>query len=140
MGQGSREPPFRTSNEKGLGRWTETVTRKDTYKKIIYRFEVIGKVFQDPINLAENVYHMDETGVMLSMPGSGKVLVGKHVIRDSRGALFRRTTMAAIDCISADGRPRSLLSVEWRSLSVVLSQTCGVLLQPRAQIFCYNNT
>ena len=101
---------------------------------------MIGTVFQDPINLAENVYHMDETGVMLSMPGSVKGLIGKDVIRDYRGALFRRTKMAALDCISSGGRPRSLLSVEWRLLSVVLPRTCEVLLQPHAQSLWYNNT
>jgi hypothetical protein len=35
------------------------------------------KIFQDPAILAENVYNMEEIGVMLSMPGSLKVLVDK---------------------------------------------------------------
>jgi uncharacterized membrane protein YdbT with pleckstrin-like domain len=47
---------------------------------------------------------MDETGVMLSMPGSVKVLVGKHDMRDYRGARVKRTTVTAIECISSDGR------------------------------------
>ncbi|KFY89000.1 hypothetical protein V500_06013, partial [Pseudogymnoascus sp. VKM F-4518 (FW-2643)] len=54
--------------------------------------------------LAENVYNMDETGVMLSMPGSVKVLVGKDDRRNYRGARVKRTTVTAIECISADGR------------------------------------
>jgi hypothetical protein len=65
---------------------------------------VIGKVLQDPAILAENVYNMDKTGVMLSMPGSIKVLVGKDDRRDYRGARIKRTTVTAIECISADGR------------------------------------
>jgi hypothetical protein len=65
---------------------------------------VIGIVLQDPIILLENVYNMDETGVMLSMPGSVKVLIGKDDIRDYRGARIKRTTVTAIECISADGR------------------------------------
>jgi len=77
---------------------------ENTYKKITHWFEVIGKVLQDPVILAENVYNMDETGVMLSMPGSVKVLVGKDDIRDYRGARIKRTTVTAIECISADGR------------------------------------
>jgi len=53
---------------------------------------------------AENVYNMDETGVMLSMPGSVKVLVAKDDRRNYRGARVKRTTVTAIEYISADGR------------------------------------
>lgn len=51
---------------------------RHTYGKITYWFEVIRRVLQDPTILAENVYNMDETGVMLLMLGSVKVLVGKN--------------------------------------------------------------
>jgi hypothetical protein len=47
---------------------------------------------------------MDETGVMLSMLGSVKVLVGKDDLRGHRGAGVKRTLVTAIECISADGR------------------------------------
>ncbi|KAF2186613.1 hypothetical protein K469DRAFT_571896, partial [Zopfia rhizophila CBS 207.26] len=47
----------------------------------------------------ENVYNMDETGVMLSMPGSVKVLIGKNDMRDYRGARVKRTTVTAISWI-----------------------------------------
>lgn len=77
---------------------------KNIYNKVIHWFEVIGKVLQDPAIVAENVYNMDETGVMLSMPGSVKVLIGKDDRRDYRGARIKRTTVTAIECISADGR------------------------------------
>jgi hypothetical protein len=40
------------------------------YDKIIHWLEVIGEVLQDPAILLENVYNMDETGVMLCMLGS----------------------------------------------------------------------
>jgi hypothetical protein len=50
---------------------------------------------------------MDETGVMLSMLGSVKVLVGKDDPRDYRGAGVKRTMMTAIECISMDGRSLS---------------------------------
>jgi hypothetical protein len=72
--------------------------------KMTHWFEVIGKVLRDPAIVAENVYNMDETGVMLSMLGSVKVLVGKDDKRNHRGARVKRTTVTAIECISADGR------------------------------------
>jgi len=65
---------------------------------------VIGKVLQDPAVLPQNVYNMDETGVMLSMLGSVKVLLGKDDRRDYRCAGVERTVVTAIECISADGR------------------------------------
>lgn len=54
--------------------------------------------------MPENVYNMDETGVMLSMLGSAKVLVGRSDEQNSRGAGVKRTMVTAIECISADGR------------------------------------
>jgi len=38
------------------------------------------------------------------MPCSAKVLVGKDDMRDYRGARVKRTTVTAIECVSADGR------------------------------------
>ncbi|OCK93447.1 CENP-B protein, partial [Cenococcum geophilum 1.58] len=67
-------------------------------------FEVIGKARQDPTILPENVYNMDETGVMLSMPSSVKVLISKNDMRGYRGARIKRTVVTAMECISADGR------------------------------------
>jgi hypothetical protein len=72
--------------------------------KITHWFEVIETVLDDEAILAENVYNMDETGVMLSMLSSVKVLVGKGDKRNYRGARVKRTTITAIECISADGR------------------------------------
>lgn len=77
---------------------------KNIYPKSAHWFEVIGGVLQDPAILAENVYNMDETGVMLSMLGSVKVLVSKDDKRKYRGARVKRTTVTAIECISGDGR------------------------------------
>ena len=47
---------------------------------------------------------MDETGILLSVLGSAKVLVGRDDLRDYRGAAVQRTLITAIECISADGR------------------------------------
>ncbi|KFY95895.1 hypothetical protein V500_02625 [Pseudogymnoascus sp. VKM F-4518 (FW-2643)] len=67
------------------------------YNKITHWFEVI-----DPAMLPENVYNMDETGVMLCMLGSVKVLVSKDDPRGYRGAGVKRTMVTAIECISAN--------------------------------------
>jgi hypothetical protein len=61
-------------------------------------------VLQDPAVCPENVYNMDETDVMLSMLSSVKVLVGRDDLRDYRRAGVKRTTVTAIECVSADGR------------------------------------
>ena len=65
---------------------------------------MIERLLQDPAILAENVYNMDETGVILSMLGSAKVLVGKNDVRNYRGAPVKRKMVTAIECISGDGR------------------------------------
>ena len=65
---------------------------------------MIGKQLENPTILPRNVYNMDETGVMLSMLNSVKVLVGKDDIRRYRGARVKRTMVTAIECISGDGR------------------------------------
>jgi hypothetical protein len=53
--------------------------------------------------LIENVYNMDETGVLLGKLGSLKVLVGKNELRNYRGASSKRTLITAVECISATG-------------------------------------
>jgi hypothetical protein len=65
---------------------------------------VIGEVLHKPGTLPANVYNMDETGVMLSMLNSVKVLVGKDDIQCYRGARVKRTLVTAVECISGDGR------------------------------------
>jgi hypothetical protein len=74
------------------------------HEKIVEWFDVIGQVLQDPSVLPENVYNMDETGVMLSMLGSAKVLVGKNEHQGGRGGSVKRTMVTAIECISANGK------------------------------------
>ena len=65
---------------------------------------MIKEVLQDPAVLVENVYNIDETGVMLSMPSSVKVLVSKYDKRDYRGARVKRISVTVIEYISGDGR------------------------------------
>jgi hypothetical protein len=78
--------------------------RLNIYDKVKYWFEVIGKELRNPDILPENVYNMDETGIMLSMLNSVKVLVGKDDTHAYRGARVKRTMVTAVECISADGR------------------------------------
>jgi len=72
---------------------------------------VIGKVLQDLAILAKNVYNIDKTGVMLSMLGSVKVLVGKDNTQDYRGVRVKRTIVTTIKCISADSRYLNLMII-----------------------------
>lgn len=97
----NRHPELKARKVKALD-WNRH--EKNTYHKIEHWFEVIGQVLEDPTVLAENMYNMDETGVMLSKLGSVKVLVGRKDLRDYRGARVKRTVVTAVECVSADGR------------------------------------
>jgi hypothetical protein len=50
------------------------------------------------------MYNIDETKVMLSIPGSIRVLVSKQNMRDYRGARVKRITITTIECISGNSR------------------------------------
>jgi hypothetical protein len=80
--------------------------RHDHYihEKVVEWFSVIGKELASPVILPENTWNMDETGVLLSILNSLKVLVGRHELKTHRGAGVKRTLITAIECISADGR------------------------------------
>jgi hypothetical protein len=61
-------------------------------------------VLQDLAVLAENVYNIDKTGVMLLMLSLVKVLVGKDDMRSYRGARIKRKMVTVIECISSNSR------------------------------------
>lgn len=67
-------------------------------------FTVIGRELHDPASVPENVYNMDETGVLLSVLNSLKVLVSKQDLTNCRGTAVKRTLVPAIECISAGGK------------------------------------
>jgi hypothetical protein len=69
------------------------------YDKIVDWFEKVGQVLQNDAILSENVYNMDETGIMLSMLTSVKVLIDKKDLRQYRGARVKRTLVTAIECV-----------------------------------------
>jgi hypothetical protein len=54
---------------------------------------------------------MDEIGVMLSMLGSVKVLVGRDDLQGHRGTITKRTIVTTIECISANSRLLYLLII-----------------------------
>jgi hypothetical protein len=76
---------------------------------------------------------MDETGVMLCMLGSIKVLVSKDDPRDYRGAGVKRTIITAIECVSADGRSL-LLMIIW--LAITYRSNWTTFLTPRWHYAC----
>jgi hypothetical protein len=78
--------------------------RFNIYEKVVQWFEVVAGVLQNPEVLQENVYNMDETGVMLSKLGSVRVIMDRTNRHGCRGARVKRTTVTAVECISADGR------------------------------------
>ena len=47
---------------------------------------------------------MDETGVMLSMLSSVKVLISKYDKRDYKGARVKRISVTAIECINSNSK------------------------------------
>lgn len=96
-----RHPRLKAKKVKALD-WDRH--EKNIFPKIEDWFEKIGKVLKGTDILQENVYNMDETGVMLSKLGSVKVLVGRDDRRDYRGARVERQMVTAVECISADGR------------------------------------
>lgn len=73
------------------------------YDKLTQWFEVIEPELRRPDIVPENVYNMDETGIMLSMLGSVTILVGKDDPRDYRGASVKQTIVTAIKCILVSG-------------------------------------
>jgi hypothetical protein len=74
-------------------------------------FTVIGRGLHDPAILAENIYNIDETGILLSFLASQKYIIHKDDLRKYRGAAVRRTLVTAVECISADGRSLSPLII-----------------------------
>jgi hypothetical protein len=90
-------------------------------------FAVIGKELHDPAIVPENVYNMDETGVLLSVLSSLKVLVSKQDLTNCRGAGVRRTLVTAVECsgLAWPDRTRS-----------ILDDLCSLLLLHNSQSLC----
>ena len=74
------------------------------YPKVEEWFSIIGEELTHPAILPENVYNMDETGVILGKFGSMKVLVSSNELRNYRGVGWQRTLITAIEFVSASGK------------------------------------
>jgi len=74
------------------------------YDKILHWFAIIGRELSDPAITPDNVYNMDETGILLNVQGSLKVLISDQDSRNYRGAGVKRELVTAIEYISADRR------------------------------------
>jgi hypothetical protein len=68
-------------------------------------------VLRDLAILAENVCNMDETGVMLLVLSSAKVLVGKGDKQNYRGTCIKQTIVTTVECVSADSRYLNLMII-----------------------------
>lgn len=77
---------------------------KNIYDKVVNWFDLMRSELQKADVLQENVYNMDETGVLLSVLGSSKYLVNAEMPKTHRGSETKRTLITAVECISADGR------------------------------------
>lgn len=77
---------------------------KNIYNKVVNWFNLMRAQLEEADVLQENVYNMDETGVLLSLLGSSKYLVGAEMRKTHRGTDTKRTLITAVECISADGR------------------------------------
>jgi hypothetical protein len=77
---------------------------KNIRVKVEHWFTIMGKQLSERGILQENVYNMDETGVLLSDLNTVKVLVSRGDVQSCRGVGLRRTMITAVECISADGR------------------------------------
>ena len=74
------------------------------YDKVMEWFDLIEPVLCDPAIRAENVYNMDETGILLSSLRSRRVIVSKNDRSTRRGTGVKRELVTAIECISAAGQ------------------------------------
>jgi hypothetical protein len=74
-----------SSRREEPNRWTGHGTIIIFTIKFCDSFTVIGKELHDPAIVPENVYNMDETGVLLGVLNSLKVLVSKQDLRNCRG-------------------------------------------------------
>jgi hypothetical protein len=57
------------------------------------------------------MYNINETGVMLSMPSSVKVLINKYNKQDYKDIRVKRTSVTAIEYINSDSKYLNLIII-----------------------------
>ena len=94
-----RHPELKATTLKAL-EWDQH--EHSIYEKVVEWYTVIGKELKNPTLKPRNVYNIDETGVLLAVLNSLKVLVSSDNLQKCRGTEKDRTKITAIKCISAD--------------------------------------
>lgn len=96
----SRHPELQARSLKAID-WTRA--NENIYDKVKHWFDLIGKELANPDILPDNVYNMDETGVLLGHAATVKMLVHRMDTRRHRGTGVKRVLVTAIECVSAAG-------------------------------------
>jgi hypothetical protein len=73
------------------------------YDKLVAWYQLYDTTMANPDILPTNVYNMDETGFMLGMLKSLRVLTAANDKRQHRAAPQDRELVTAVECISVDG-------------------------------------
>lgn len=96
----ARHPELRARRLKAID-WTRA--DENVIDKAKQWFELISNVLANPEIAPENVYNMDETGVLLGRSVTQKMLVHRDDTRRTRGTGLKRVLVTAVECISATG-------------------------------------
>ena len=96
----SRHPELRARRLKAID-WTRA--NENIYDKVKHWFDLIGKELANPDITPENVYNMDETGVLLGHAATVKMLVHSKDTRRHRSTGVKRILVTSIECVSAAG-------------------------------------
>ncbi|KAH0845458.1 hypothetical protein FOPE_12203 [Fonsecaea pedrosoi] len=96
----SRHPELRAQRLEGID-WMRA--NENIYDRVKHWFNITGKEQANPNITPENVYNMDETGVLLGHATTVKMLVHSEDTRRHRGTGVKRVLVTAIGCVSATG-------------------------------------
>lgn len=113
-----RHPELRARRLKAID-WVRA--DENIHEKIVHWFSVIGNELSNPEVVPENVYNMDETGVLLGHSATLKMLVRRSDMRTARGTPVKRVLVTGIECVSAAGNalfpliiwPSATLRTRW---------------------------
>ena len=71
--------------------------------KVVAWFDLFQSIMAHSSIVSSNVYNMDETGVMLGMLKSTRVLTASDNVKKHRSAPQNRELVTAVECIAVDG-------------------------------------
>ena len=99
---------------------------KNIYKKIVNWFDLMRAQLEEANVLQENVYNLDETGVLLSVIESSKCLVNAEMHKSHTGTDSKRTLITVVECTRVSVESQRLLSYFPESIS----GTIGIFIMP----------